>query len=97
MNGRSSFMRKMQVQIGIWDAEICRLKAKTICATAEARPHLECAIQEIDDLRNRAADKLQEAVEVDDAAWDDVQDGFEASWYSLSDGVRSAKERLTNQ
>ena len=94
MTGRSAYVERMKVQVALWAAEIDRLRAGGAEAGDDARMKLTHAIEELGILRDRAAAKLQEADAAADEAWDDMQEGFEAAWYGLSDAVRSVKDRL---
>jgi hypothetical protein len=44
--------------------------------------------------RDAAAKKIEELKNTTDSAWDDVKEGFEDAWNSISHSVSTAKEKL---
>ncbi len=95
MEDKTSFLRKLAVQLQEWDTEIDELKVKAHLAKADAKDELLKQIEELRVKSEAAQIKLKQLQETGDEAWDEIKAGMEKSWTELKGAMRSAMAKFT--
>jgi uncharacterized protein YlxW (UPF0749 family) len=94
MGMKEAYQKKLQAQLDEWNAEIEQLKAKADKAEAESQLEYYKKIEELRTLQDDARTRLSELEQAGDEAWQDLKAGLDNAWDSLSNAMRSAKERF---
>lgn len=94
MSEKEAYEKKLQAQLDEWGAEIDRLKAKADAAGADAQLEYNKQLDELRSKRAAANEKLAELKATSGDAWEDLKDGITKAWGSLSDAMKSAKDRF---
>ncbi len=94
MSAKDEFVRKMHAQLDRWNAEIDVLAAKARVAEAEARADFEEQIEDLRRERDKARQKLEALDAASEGAWQDLKNGVEQAWDSVTQAVRSATSRF---
>jgi len=94
MDDKSAYRQKLEARLDQWRADIDKLQAKAVEASADARMEYE---EQIEKLRGQQEEALQKLKELDDAsgeAWKDLRGGIEKAWDNLGDAVKNATQRF---
>ncbi len=94
MTEKNAYIEKTKAQLDQWNAEIEKLKAKADEAQADTRIRYQDEVAKLQQRRDHAREQLAELQTAGDDAWDDVKDGFEKAWGSLSESLHKARERF---
>ncbi|MDN3521877.1 coiled coil domain-containing protein [Halomonas ramblicola] len=94
MSNREAYEQKLQAKLDEWQAEVDKLKARAQGAQADARIEYQEEIDRLESHRDEARQKLAELREASDDAWEDVKDGVERAWDSVSESFKSARSRF---
>ncbi len=94
MSAKDEFVRKMHAQLDRWNAEIDVLAAKARVAEAEARADFEEQLEDLRRERDKARQKLEALDAASEGAWQDLKNGVEQAWDSVTQAVRSATSRF---
>jgi len=94
MSNREAYEQKLQAKLDERQAEIDKLKARAKGAEADARIEHQKEIDDLEAQRDEARQKLAELREAGDDAWEDVKDGAERAWNSLSESFVKARSRF---
>lgn len=94
MTEKNAYIEKTKAQLDQWHAEIEKFKAKADEARADAKIHYQEEVEKLRERRYHAQEQLAKLQAAGDEAWDDVKDGFEHAWHSLSEALHKARERF---
>ncbi len=94
MSTKEEFVREMHSKLDQWNAEIDVLAAKARVAEAQARADYQRQLEELRSERDKARQKLEALESASEGAWQDLKDGVERAWDSVSQAVRSATSRF---
>lgn len=94
MGTRDEYVRKMQVKLEEWNAEIDVLAAKASEASAEFRSEYNEQIAALKAKQATARQKLEEMQKSGESAWQDLKAGAELAWSAIGEAVDSAKSRF---
>ncbi len=94
MSAKDEFVRKMHAQLDRWNAEIDVLAAKARVAEAEARADFEEQLEDLRRERDKARQKLEALDAASEGAWQDLKNGVEQAWDSVTQAVHSATSRF---
>lgn len=94
MGTRDEYVRKMQVKLEEWNAEIDVLVAKASEASAELRSEYNEQIAALKAKQATARQKLEEVQKSGESAWQDLKAGAELAWTAIGEAVDSAKARF---
>ena len=91
---RSEYISKAKENLELINARIVELEAKANEKSGEARREFKAKLSGIRESRAQAKRRLAELRLASEPAWEDVKQGVERAWRSLSDAVDSASERF---
>ena len=94
MSEKQAYEKKLEAQLDAWSADIDKLKAKAEKAEADAQLEIERRIDDLQAMRDAAADKLTELKNASDGAWQDFRAGIDEAWDALGEAMRSARSRF---
>lgn len=77
-----------------WNIERSRYEAKAQHATADVKKKYEEELEELQRMRKRMKEKIVELDVASDNAWEDVREGTEDAWKSLSNAFKKAAARF---
>lgn len=81
---RDEYVEKVKAQLDRWNAEIDKLEARVRAVQADHKAEMEKQIADLRARRNQAIEKMKEAQQSSDAAFDEMRDGFEKAWKEVS-------------
>ena len=93
MATKEAYQKKLEAQLGEWDAKLDLLSAKARNAKADARISYESELASLKTRQVAARQKLEELGKRGEGAWDDMKDGAEKAW----DEMGKAIERLASR
>ena len=93
-DNRNEFIERTKEKLDVLDARIEMIEAKANEKQGEARRELEDKLQEFRDAKSDLSDRLTELKNSGGDAWDEVKDGIEQSWNTLSASLERATARL---
>jgi ABC-type multidrug transport system fused ATPase/permease subunit len=96
-SARHDYIRKMQLILDEWDAELDRLEAQAGELKEEAREECRRQIDELKAKKAQARAKLEELRREGGEAWDDLKAGLESAWDSIGRALMSARERFSRR
>jgi chromosome segregation ATPase len=94
MDKKEAYQEKLHAQLDEWSAKIDVLKAKAAKAEAATKADYQETIEDLQEKRQAAKDKLEELGAAGDDAWQDMKEGIEAAWSSLGAAIKSASSRF---
>jgi len=94
MNDKQAYEKKIQAQLDEWSAEIDHLKAKTTDLEADMQLEYNKRIEDLQNMRQAAADRLDELRKSGDDAWRDLKVGVDAAWTRLEEAFEQARSRF---
>jgi len=93
-DNRNAYIEKTTENLDLLKAKIRKLEALANKKTGEARRDLRERLDDIRQTREKAEERLKELQRATSPAWDDIKQGFEDAWQSLSTAVDSATDRF---
>ena len=78
-----------------WNIERSRYEAKAQHATADVKKKYEEELEELQTMRKQMKEKIVELDVASDNAWEDVKEGAEDAWKSLSEAFKKAADRFS--
>jgi DNA repair exonuclease SbcCD ATPase subunit len=87
MTTKDKMLEKAEGRLKQIDAEIDRMLAQAAATEAEARLAMEREIAAVEEKRTAFRNKVSELKAATDDASDDLREGFERAWASLSDAL----------
>lgn len=91
---RSEYISKAKENLELINARIVELEARANEKTGEARREFKAKLSGIRESTAQAKRRLAELRLASEPTWEDVKQGVERAWHSLSDAVDSASERF---
>ena len=95
-NAKDKYVEKREAEIDKWNAELEDLDAKIAVADADAKAKLEhkAHINALRQKRDEARVRLAEIKAARDDKWEDLKDGLESVWTSITDGYEKVKAKF---
>lgn len=94
MDEKSAYRQKLEARLDQWRAEIDKLQAKAVEASADARLEYDKQIKALRNQQEEARQKLNELDDASSEAWKDLKSGLQKAWDDLGTAVRKATERF---
>jgi uncharacterized coiled-coil DUF342 family protein len=94
MPDKDAYVQKLHAKLDGWNAEIDKLKAKADKAEAESRLEYQKEIENLQERRREAEEKLTELGQAGDGVWEDLKSGVQSAWDSMEEAVKSARTRF---
>ena len=94
MDEKNAYRQKLEARLDQWRAEIDKLEARTVEASADARLKYKGEIKELRAKQDEAREKLDELGDAQGQAWNDLKSGLEVAWDELGKAVRNATGRF---
>ena len=91
---RSEYIAKAKEELDLINARIVKLEATVNEKTGEARREMKAKLGGIREAKEQAERRLEDLRLASKPAWEDVKQGVEHAWTSLSDSVDQASERF---
>lgn len=91
---RSEFISKATENLDAINARIVELEARANKKTGEIRREFNAKLSGLRESNEQAKRRLVELRLASKPAWNDVKQGVEKAWHSLSDAVDDASERF---
>lgn len=94
MNDKEAYTQKMQAKLDEWEADLDKMKAKMSGASADAKIKLNEQINNLNSQQAQMKQELKKLEKAGDEAWEDLRNGFEASWDKLSSAFKDAANKF---
>ena len=94
MATKEAYEKKLQAQLGEWEAKLDVLGAKARSATADARVSYENELESLKSKRLAARQKLDELGQRGEDAWEDLKDGVESAWDEMGKAIDKLASRF---
>ncbi|WP_020405432.1 hypothetical protein [Hahella ganghwensis] len=94
MSARKKYIEEMKTKLDQWDKDIDELEKRARTASSELKAEYQNQVKTLKDKRDEAAKKFEELQSATDGAWEDVKDGMEQAWNSVSHAFGSAKTKI---
>lgn len=93
-DSRSEYIAEAKKNLNLLDAKITELEAKANEKKGEARREFDSKITGIRDSKEQMERRIEELKLASKPAWEDVKQGAEQAWRTLSNAVDNASERF---
>ena len=97
LTAKTAYVRKMEAQLELWEADISELRVKAEQASAELRVKYNEQLEALQKNQRAAREKLDELEQASDEAWEDLRAGAEATWEDLQTAVERAASRFMEE
>uniref|UniRef100_A0A831U6K8 Coiled coil domain-containing protein n=1 Tax=Geobacter metallireducens TaxID=28232 RepID=A0A831U6K8_GEOME len=94
MGTREEYVKKLQVKLEEWNADIDKLSAKAGEVKAELRHEYAEQLETLKAKQAVARQKFEELQKSGGSAWEDLKAGMELAWNAVSEAIDSAKSRF---
>lgn len=94
MNTRDEYVKKLQVKLEEWNADIDKLSAKAGEVKAELRHDYAEQLEVVKAKQAVARQKFEELQKSGGSAWEDLKAGIELAWAAVGEAIDSAKSRF---
>jgi G:T/U-mismatch repair DNA glycosylase len=94
MNDKDLYKQKLQAQLNEWKAELERLKAQAVGASADAQLEMHKLADELEGKLQAAKTQLAALSEAGEGTWDSMKSGLEHAWISVKTSVRDGLSRF---
>ena len=94
MSTKDEYIRRMQVKLEEWNADIDALTAKGSEVSADLKSEYAEQIDALKTKQATARRKIEEMQKSGESAWEDLKAGLELAWNAVSEAVDSAKSRF---
>ena len=91
---QNEYIAKAKENLDLLDAKIVELEAKANEKTGDVRREFKAKISGIRQSKDQAERRLEELRLASKPAWEDVKQGVEQAWSSLSKSIERASERF---
>ena len=93
-DSRSEYIDKAKENLDLINAKIVELEAKANETGGEMKREMKSKLEGIREYKQKADRRLDELRVASKPAWEDVKQGAEEAWSSLSDAVERAGKRF---
>lgn len=94
LSSKQAFQKKLEDQLGEWDAKLEQLRAKAKEAKADISAEFEVQLEALAARRAVAQEKLRELRQHGESAWEDLTAGADKAWKELREAIERAASRL---
>jgi hypothetical protein len=94
MADKQAYQQKMEAQLDEWSAKIDVLKAKSEKASADAKIQYHQQIENLQNKKAKAQDKLRELKEASEGAFESLKDGIDSAWDDFKNSLEEALSKL---
>jgi hypothetical protein len=94
MEDKEAYIKKLQARMDGWNAEIDKLRAKAEKAKAESRIEFQNQIENLNQRRQAATNKLSDMREAGEGVWEDLKSGVQGVWDAMEEALKSARSRF---
>ncbi len=90
MNTKEAYQQKIEAELALTQAKLAEFQARAKSASADARINYSEQMRDLEQKFDATKLRLKEFGEASDGAWEDLKDGVETAWNSLSNSVQHA-------
>ncbi|MDQ5767784.1 hypothetical protein [Thiothrix subterranea] len=94
MTTRENYQQKIEGELALAQAKLAEFQARAKMASADSRISYNEHMHDMEQKFDVAKSKLKEFGEASDGAWENMKDGVETAWHSLSDSVKDAAAKF---
>ncbi len=94
MSKKDEYFAMMEAQIKKWDAEVDKLRARSLEVSADTRVKYDEQIKAMRASRDAAHKKLQEMRAASESAWQQMQVGVDTAWASMKNALDKASSQF---
>ena len=87
------YIKRAKAGLDSLDAKLGMLEAKASEKKGDARQEIDNTLTKLRDSRKQAGRRLEELRQANQPAWEDMKQGVERAWTSLSTAVNDAAQR----
>jgi hypothetical protein len=94
MNTKQDYQQKIEAELALAQAKLAEFQARAKVASADTRISYNQQMSELEQRFDDTKIRLKELGEASDGAWENLKDGVEAAWDSLSTSVQNAATKF---
>ncbi|MBU0653590.1 MAG: hypothetical protein KJ914_00490 [Gammaproteobacteria bacterium] len=94
MNTKEDYQQKIEAELGLAQAKLAEFQARAKVASADTRMSYNEHMRDMEQKFDATRTKLKEFGEASDGAWENLKDGVETAWNSLSTSVQNAAAKF---
>jgi uncharacterized phage infection (PIP) family protein YhgE len=94
MGKKEAYKQKMAAELELAQAKLAKLKAQATNSAAGVRLRYANLVDELEQKLDATKTKLKELGAASDDAWEELKDGVESAWGSLSAAIRNAAAKF---
>ncbi len=94
MSTRDEYVKKLQVKLEEWNADIDKLSAKAGEVRADLKHDYAEQLEAVKAKQAVARQKFEELQKSGGSAWEDLKAGIELAWAAVGEAIDSAKSRF---
>ena len=94
MSTREAYKQKIEAELELAQAKLAEFKAQAKISTADARIQHAKQVDEIEQRVGATKAKLKELCEASEDAWEQLKDGVESAWSTLSVAIQNAAAKF---
>lgn len=94
MNTKEDYKQKIEAELALAQAKLAEFQARVKMASADTRISYNQQMSEMEQRFDDTKARLKELGEASDGAWENLKDGVETAWHSLSTSVKDAADKF---
>lgn len=94
MTTREDYKQKIEGELALAQARLAEFRARAKMASADTRISYNEHMHDMEQKFDATKVKLKEFGEASDGAWENLKDGVETAWHSLSTSVKDAADKF---
>jgi mevalonate kinase len=94
MSTKEAYKQKIEAELELAQAKLAEFKAQAKSSAADARIKYAKQVDELEQKVDVTKAKLKELGEASDDAWEQLKDGVESAWATLSAAIRNAAAKF---
>ncbi|UOG90994.1 MAG: hypothetical protein L3K52_12385 [Candidatus Thiothrix sulfatifontis] len=94
MSTQENYKQKIEGELALAQAKLAEFQARAKMASADTRISYDEHMHDMEKKFDVAKAKLKEFGEASDGAWENMKDGVESAWHSLSNSVKDATAKF---
>jgi chromosome segregation ATPase len=94
MSSKEAYKQKIEAEVELAQARLAELKGKVKNSAADARIEYEDQIEDLEQKIDATNAKLKELGEASEHAWENLKDGVESAWSTLSRAVKDTAAKF---